>query len=288
MKKGQIIRIIAGFFDVLNDQKKEIRLRGSGKLRNSNIIPLVGDIVEYDESGFVHKVLDRKNFFTRPKIANIDQAIIVMSIKEPDFSNLLLDKFLLISESKEIEPIILITKIDLKFNYQKIVDDYLKMNYKIYFIDNNNPKTIENIKKANLFENKLSVFMGQSGVGKTSIINNLSDNNFLTQQISKSLNRGKHTTRVVQIIDWNSGQLIDTPGFSSFSIELDKKQIATGFKIFKENAFLCKFRSCLHYQENEKECKIKMMVNENKIPMQRYLNYLSFLKEILGENNEKN
>ncbi|MGZ9413401.1 ribosome small subunit-dependent GTPase A [Mycoplasma sp. 1012] len=286
-KIGRVIKVIAGFYDVETENKEIIRLRGSGKLRNDNLSPVVGDFVEYDELGFVIKVKERNNVFVRPKIANIDQVIIVMSVKEPNFSSLLLDKFLMIVESKNIKPVLAITKIDLDSNYKEVLKDYINLNYEIHFIDNHNKKEV-NTEFFGLFKDKVSVFMGQTGVGKTSLINLLSENQFETQSISKSLNRGKHTTRVVQMIDWNQGKLIDTPGFSSFEIELNKDQIATAFKIFKLNANLCKFRSCFHYKEEEKYCKIKLMVKNGEIPLTRYENYLYFLKDFLGEKNEIN
>ncbi|UWD34466.1 ribosome small subunit-dependent GTPase A [Mesomycoplasma molare] len=288
MEKGKVIRIIAGFYDILDQNNNVIRLRGSGKLRNSDVLPVVGDIVEYEKNGMVNKILERKNFFIRPKIANIDQVIVVISLKEPDFSSFLLDKFLLIIESKKIKPIIIFTKVDLFLDFDLIAKDYKKMNYDFFFI-NNKEKESENIKKLKpLFKNKISVFMGQTGVGKTSLINNLSDQDFQTQEISKSLNRGKHTTRVVQMIEWNGGFLIDTPGFSSFSLDINKEEINQSFAIFRENFIYCKYRSCLHYKENEEDCKIKLMVKQEEIPLFRYENYINLLKEFLKGKNEKN
>ncbi|VEU59522.1 ribosome small subunit-dependent GTPase A [Mesomycoplasma neurolyticum] len=286
--KGQVVRVIAGFYDVLDENKIEHRLRGSGKLRQQGVNPVVGDIVEFSPKGFVEFIFERKNFFVRPKIANVDQVIIVCSIEQPKFSSLLLDKFLLIAESKNIKPIIIITKVDLVSNYKEILSDYIKMNYEIYF--NNNKKPTEEIinQLKNIFKDKISVFMGQTGVGKTTTINLLSNKQYETNEISFYLNRGKHTTRVVQIVDWNDGQIIDTPGFSFFEIDLDKNSLAKSFKIFQENLNKCKFNTCLHYKEETKNCEIKKMVEQNSIPEQRYENYLFFLKKTLGEIDEKN
>ncbi|WP_033161256.1 ribosome small subunit-dependent GTPase A [[Mycoplasma] collis] len=286
--KGQIIRVLAGFYDVVDENNKEYRLRGSGKLRQNGLSPVVGDYVEFSSEGFVNFVYERKNFFIRPKIANIDQAVIVMSIEQPTFSSLLLDKFLLVAEAKKIKPIILITKIDLNNKYKEILIDYLKMNYEIYFLDNKN-KDFNILKKLKaIFKNKLSVFMGQTGVGKTTIINLLSNQDYETNEISFALNRGKHTTRLVQIINWNEGKIVDTPGFSLFDINLDKNEIAKGFAIFQDKYVKCKFRTCLHYKENLNDCMVKQTTKQNIIPEQRYKNYLIFLKKILGEIDEKN
>lgn len=282
--KGQVVRVISGFYDIKEKiTKKQYRVRGSGNLRNKEENPLVGDWVEFEIDGFLTKIYERKNWFIRPKIANIDQAIIVMSIKQPEFSSLLLDKFLAIIEYKNIKPIILLTKIDLEENYLEIIKPYLDMGYEFYFI-NNKEIDINKIKELKqIFKDKVSVFMGQTGVGKTSTINMLSNNNFATQEISHALNRGKHTTRVVQIIEWNEGQLIDTPGFSSFELDIPKEDISKSFYIFREAAQLCKFRSCYHWNEQEKDCKVKQLVLENKISKSRYENYLYLLKESNGE-----
>ncbi|MBN3534428.1 ribosome small subunit-dependent GTPase A [Mycoplasma procyoni] len=286
--KGQVLRVISGFYDVLDQDNKEHRLRGSGKLRNANQSPVVGDWVLFDQQGLVLEVLERKNSFVRPKIANVDQVLVVMSIKEPNFSPLLLDKYLMIIESKRIKPIICITKVDLEPNYRDIVADYVKMGYEIFFLNHKDHTSDDLEKLKEVFKNKLSVFLGQSGVGKTTTINKLSNSDFETQEISKSLNRGKHTTRVTQIVEWNGGQLIDTPGFSSLEIEIDKYDLSRAFNIFDKYASGCKFRSCFHYQEKNEDCNIKEMVKRNIISIVRYENYISILKEKLGEKNAKN
>ncbi|UVD81762.1 ribosome small subunit-dependent GTPase A [Mycoplasma iguanae] len=274
---GKVVRVIAGFYDVKsNEDQQHYRIRGSGNLRYTNNAPVVGDYVEFSPNGLLTKILERKNFFIRPKIANIDQAIIVMSLKEPKFSSLLLDKFLMIVESKNIEPIIFFTKTDLDEFFD--ISIYQKMGYKCYAINNNK---FDKKPFLDLFKNKTSVFMGQTGVGKTSTINNLSDSNFAIQQISKALGRGKHTTRVVQIIDWNEGELIDTPGFSSIQIDLEPLEMARSFINFKEAAKECKFKSCIHFNEPEHDCKIKTLVRINEIPQWRYQNYLDLLKEVI-------
>nr|WP_318051599.1 GTPase RsgA [Mesomycoplasma ovipneumoniae] len=140
--KGQIVRVIAGFYDVFepSTQKLYPLLRGSGSLRQKEISPLVGDFVEFDPSGFIKEIFPRKNWLKRPKVANIDQALIFVSLKEPNFSPLLLDTFLLMIEFKNISPILIVTKVDLEPDYKNLLVDYQKMGYSIFFINNNEKK----------------------------------------------------------------------------------------------------------------------------------------------------
>lgn len=271
--QGRINKIIAGFYDI-EHAKKIYRVRGSGKLRMLKIVPIVGDFVEFDANGFLTKVYPRKNMLVRPKVANIDQVLIVMSLSQPDFSDFLLDKYLAIVESRNIKPIIIFTKHDLKplTNHKK---DYESQGYKVFEINNlkfNN----ENLKA--IIKNKISVFMGQSGVGKSSLINNLTHLNLKTQTISQALNRGKHTTRVVEMFDYNGGKIIDTPGFSSIDFDLTKQALAQSYHDFKKISQKCQFyKNCLHF--HEKKCEIKTQVDKGKILKSRYQNYLKLLKE---------
>ncbi|ATP59950.1 ribosome small subunit-dependent GTPase A [Mesomycoplasma dispar] len=283
--KGQIVRVIAGFYDVIDCESQKIHplLRGAGLLRQNENSPLVGDFVDFEIDGFIKKIYERKNWLIRPKVANIDQALVFISIKEPEFSSLLLDKFLLIIESKNITPILLITKIDLVTNFKSLLLDYQKMNYTIFFINNKKGEIPENLREK--LEKKLNFVIGQTGVGKTSFINNLLKEKLETQEISQSLNRGKHTTRVVQIIEKENIRIIDTPGFSSFSHdEITKEEIRNSFAIFREFSSNCKFRSCFHFQEKLEQCAIKRAVENGKIPENRYKNYLY----LLGKYEKKN
>ncbi len=271
--KGQIIKIIAGFFDIENNDKI-YRVRGSGNLRNYKITPIVGDFVEFTPDKFLLKVYPRKNFFTRPKVANIDQAMIIMSLKNPRFSPFLLDKFLAIVESKEILPIIILTKIDLDVNHSW-KKDYQSQGYQVFEVNNLHFKN--NLLKK-LFFNKTSVFIGQSGVGKSNTINNIANLNLDTQEISSYLKRGKHTTRVVEIINFAGGKLIDTPGFSTINFDLKKLELARSFHDFRKLSADCQFaKNCLHHYE--KKCAIKNAVVKNIILLSRYESYLKLLKE---------
>ena len=167
MEQGKIVKIVAGFYDVRsNNDRKIYRVRGGGKLRLLDIIPIVGDYVEFEKNELIHRILGRKNFFIRPRIANVDQAIVVMSLVEPEFSSLLVDKFLIVIENKNVKPIIVLTKKDLTFASK--IDFYKSQGYDVFEINYNDEKSFNGLKE--IFKNKTSFFVGQTGVGKTTLI----------------------------------------------------------------------------------------------------------------------
>lgn len=279
MKKGQVIRVISGFYDILCENK-EYRVRGAGKLRQKETSPVVGDIVSFTPDGLLEEIHERKNMLVRPKVANVDQAFIISSLKDPDYSSTLTNKMLAIVEANSIKPIIIFTKRDLVTTSP--VEEYKNNGYEVYEISNTTGQGVEDLK--NLFRNKLSVFLGQTGSGKSSTINSISGTTLETQEISKSLGRGKHTTRVVQIIEWMGGQLIDTPGFSSFDFNLTPLQLSRSYHDFENASKECKFpRNCLHYKEED--CEVKRRVENNLISSIRYNDYIKLLKEVINENN---
>lgn len=273
---GRIIKVIAGYYDVLVEDKI-FRVRGSGKLRNSNDSPLVGDFVSFKPNEFIETIEERKNSLVRPRVANIDQAAIVVSTTEPKYNSLFLNKLLSVIEYNDIKPILIFTKNDLK--EIDAPEQYKKDGYVVYKINNNDKSSLDPLR--DIFKNKLTVFTGFSGSGKSSTISNLTNVEREVQEISKFLQRGKHTTRVVEIIRWNDGMLIDSPGFSSFETSLTEKQLARSFKDFKELRKTCKFKDCLHDQE--KVCAVKEAVKENIVSLERYEDYLKILKELRNE-----
>lgn len=290
MPKGQIRKALSGFYYVLDeDGKRYIQCRGRGVFRNRQISPLVGDIVDYkadnDLEGTILHVHERKNELVRPPIANIDQALLVFSAKQPDFHPLLLDRFLVAIEQHGIEPVICLTKMDLlndseKPALEKYIGDYEKIGYKVIrtYIDDPALKT----RLLPILEGKTSVLAGQSGVGKSTMLNTILPTLELkTDDISKALNRGKHTTRHVELIEVGSGLLADTPGFSSFDFdEIEKEELSGCFPEMAERSNACKFRECLHL--NEPKCAIKAAVDSGEIPEYRYRHYLKFLEEIMS------
>lgn len=273
--KGQIIEINSELHYVKKDnQLYQCKCRGI--IRHEHITPVVGDYVLFDsEKLTVDKVLERKNIFNRPKVSNIDQSFIITSMVIPNFSSNLLDKFISLMEIKNVEPIIIITKMDLvkekqKQHYLEIFNYYQKIGYKLLY-----NTEIEEIKK--LIKDKISVFAGQTGAGKTTLINKINPAfNLKTNEVSKSLGRGKHTTRVVSMYEIFEGKVIDTPGFSALDFnDLTKEEIKKSFKEF--NKYNCEYKDCLH--KNEKNCGVKTALEDNNILKSRYENYLKFIGE---------
>lgn len=291
--KGTIYQSISGFYYVWVEGKS-YATRPKGLFRHKNEKPLVGDVViievdvndELSESRLA-EILPRENELVRPSISNVDYSMIVTSLVEPDFSYNLLDYFLVSIESNRIEPILLLSKYDLaiELNGQeatdKLVDEIKKVyspaGYKVVVLDNNE-SDVEKIK--NLIESGLYVIMGQSGVGKSTLLNHLLPKaNIETNAISGSLNRGKHTTREVTLYPFNQGFLADTPGFSAIEFpDIEKEDLRFYFPEITDAGESCKFRSCLHL--NEPSCKVKEEVENGNIAQTRYNNYVQIFERI--------
>lgn len=273
LMKGKIISLTGGLYEV-KVGKDAYKVKASGKLRYLETSPIVGDFVEFTPDEFIVKILPRKNSLIRPKVANIDQAVIVTSLKDPNYSSILLNKFLAIIEHNEIKPVILFTKRDL--TDETHLEEYVNQGYEAYEISNKDVSSVDVIK--GIFKDKTTVFTGQTGAGKSSTINSIATLDLATDEISKSLGRGKHTTRVVRIIEWNGGELVDTPGFSSLEFDLTKLQLSRAYHDFEKLSANCKFaRSCVH--NHEKDCGIKDAVENKIISQRRYNDYLRLLEE---------
>ncbi|MDL5375824.1 ribosome small subunit-dependent GTPase A [Exiguobacterium mexicanum] len=286
--KGTIIRLQGGFYDVMTEEKQEIRCRARGNFRNRNISPVVGDDVDIqdqgDGTGYILAVDERSNHLVRPPIANIDQAFLLFSVKEPAFSFHLLDRFLVLIESKQVHPIIVLTKMDLLTEseletIQAAAALYRSIGYEVIETSTENGAGIEQIRGS--FKEKTSVFAGQTGVGKSSLLNAVAPElELATGKISKSLGRGKHTTRHVTLITLADGLVADTPGFSSleFPEELAVEEMRWCFPEFVERHDDCKFRGCAHL--NEPGCAVKAAVEAGEIASTRYENYVTFMAEL--------
>jgi ribosome biogenesis GTPase / thiamine phosphate phosphatase len=286
MPEGKIIKALSGFYYVLSG-KEIVQCRGRGVFRKNKINPLVGDYVIYqaenDIDGYILEVKDRKNELVRPPIANVDKAILVFSAVEPDFSTSLLDRFLVLIEFNQITPIICITKIDLLDQQQKakidqFVSDYQKAGYTVILTSSETELGIEELMP--FLEGGISVFAGQSGVGKSSLLNVLRpDLDIKTDDISTHLGRGKHTTRHVELIEVGNGFVADTPGFSSLEFtDIEIEQLPYCFPDIAVQGEQCKFRGCLHLKEPK--CAVKEAVAIGVIPEYRYKHYQEFLQEI--------
>ncbi len=287
-RTGRIIKSISGFYDVLDDENDElIRTRARGNFRKRKIKPLVGDKVSFDATGdlgYILEILPRENSLVRPPIANIDQAIVVTSSAEPNFSSNLLDKILINIEHNDIEPLIYLTKADLldAEKYAELKDilvGYRNAGYQVFDDqDSYNDTQIANLEAT--FADKVTVFTGQSGAGKSTLLNHIdTELGLATAAISQTLNRGKHTTRQVSLFDISGGLVADTPGFSSIDLQsVTVEELPTLFPEFREYSAGCQFRGCRHV--NEPNCKVKEALAEGEIMQSRYDNYLYFLNEI--------
>ena len=273
---GQITRIISDLYTVKIDNML-YGCRARGVFRQKGITPLVGDQVIVDtDKNIIVKVLPRKNELKRPVIANVDIALIVTSVKEPNLDLVLLDKLISNITYNDIEPVIIFTKLDLLSEESLKSIESLREYYEIIGINVFYNTELTEIKK--YIKSKVVVLAGQSGAGKSSLINKL-DNRYTieTNEISKALGRGKHTTRHVELYDIEDALVADTPGFSCLDLStIDKEDLKNTFIEFKN--YECKFRDCLHHKE--KECGVKEAVENKKILETRYNNYIKFLEEI--------
>lgn len=285
--EGRIIKSVAGFYYVLFNGEV-YQCRGRGNFRKRKITPVVGDWVVFESTsstdGYILDIKERKNELNRPPISNVDQAILVFSAVRPEFSSALLDRFLVHIEDNGIQPVICITKMDLIESeaYQKEIEDYIsaykKMGYEVIPTSAMSLEGMEDIKP--IFKEKTSVFAGQSGVGKSSLLNALMPGLMLeTNEISNHLGRGKHTTRHVELLPYEGGLIADTPGFSSLDfVEIETEELSYNFPEMKELVSECKFRGCTH--SSEPKCAVKQAVEDGEISDFRYKHYLEFLQEI--------
>lgn len=286
MQEGQIRKAISGFYYV-EQAGQFIQCKGRGVFRNRGIHPLVGDFVTFThEAGndaVITEVLPRRNELIRPPIANVDQALLVFSIVEPEFSLHLLDRFLVVIESYGIQPIIILTKKDLADDQSltavgKAVQYYRSIGYTVIKTAIGDSKLYDELYP--YLKGKTTVLAGQSGVGKSTLLNTLLPHLQLkTGEISTALGRGKHTTRHVELLEVADGLVADTPGFSSLDFDhIEREELSQYFVEMHAQATNCKFRGCLHVAEPQ--CAVKEQVAAGHISERRYEHYLQFFQEI--------
>jgi len=283
MIRGKIIKAISGFYYVkTEDQIYECKARGS--FRNSNQSPLVGDDVLInadDDKGVVEEICDRKNSFIRPPAANIDQFIIVVSSKEPKPNYYVIDKLISIAEYKNVQPVLAFTKTDLLMD-RDTIDIYQKADFKCIVADYERDDWKQEF--LNLLQGKTSAFIGNSGVGKSTLLNFLDIGlDLKTAQISQKLGRGRHTTRHVELFSLPfGGYVADTPGFSDVDLHkregIMKEELAATFREFDPFLGDCRFLDCSHTKEIG--CSVLQAVADGNIPKTRHESYMALYEEL--------
>lgn len=280
--QGRIVALQCGIYSVLAD-KNLYNVPARGAFRNKNIKPVVGDLIELNvEQGIITEVKERCSFLKRPTIANLDQMIIVHSLVEPEFSYHLLFKYLTYANQNGIKAKIVLTKLDRADTklVNEIKEVFTKLGVDLYFVSNKKKDGISEVRK--IFEGHVSCLLGQSGVGKSSLLNSIDDNfNRQIGEYSKALGRGKHKTKEVILLPYENGLIADTPGFSSLDLDLFKEDLAQFFPGFNEKYTDCYFSNCLHISENR--CAVKKALEDGYIPQIAYDCYLKLSMEAISK-----
>ena len=274
------------------EDNSEIKASLRGNIKRKNGI-LVGDLVEVEvcyDRYMIKKILPRKNSLIRPPVANIDNLVIVVSLSTPSPDFFLLDKQIVLAKFKDILPIIVINKIDLNISditnkdLSYIKNVYGNLGFQIIEVSAKNNIGIDVLKEK--VHNKISAFSGNSGVGKSSIINKIFGTNSLTFEVAKKTNRGRHTTKHVKIYKNEDMYVLDTPGFSSYELyDIEYKELKNYYPDFLECK--CDYLDCSHVFENEKVCGVKKAINDGRIDKNRYDRYVELFKKLKDEYDRK-
>lgn len=274
------------------EDNSEFKASLRGNIKRKNGI-LVGDLVEVEVSYdryMIKKILPRKNSLIRPPVANIDNLVIVVSLSTPSPDLFLLDKQIVLAKFKDILPIIVINKIDLNISditnkdLSYIKNVYGNLGFQIIEVSAKNNIGIDVLKEK--LHNKISAFSGNSGVGKSSIINKIFGTNSLTFEVAKKTNRGRHTTKHVKIYKNEDMYVLDTPGFSSYELyDIEYKELKNYYPDFLECK--CDYLDCSHVLENEKVCGVKKAINDGRIDKNRYDRYVELFKKLKDEYDRK-
>ena len=281
---GIIIKGIGGFYYVEAADGIIYECKARGVFRKEKITPLAGDKVEIsvDENNknSIDKIYERRNMFKRPPIANVDKLVIVSSVCDPRPNLLIIDRLTAVAVYKNVEPIIVFTKNDLQ-SADEYIEIYKNAGFKTFAVSNETGEGISEVKA--VIENGVCVFTGNSGVGKSSLINRMYPDFALeTGEISKKLGRGRHTTRHVELLKINNGYIADTPGFSSLDFEtndlIKKDELAFCFPDFSDYIDSCKFSTCAHV--NDKGCRLIEAVNNGDVMRSRHESYVTMYNEV--------
>lgn len=288
--QGVITKGIGGLYFV-KVEDKVIECKARGKFRYTGLVPVIGDKVEImletDVSkGVIEKIYARDTEMIRPAVANVTQAFVVFSLKKPDLNMDLLNKFLVLCEHYRLKIVLCLNKLDLVDKVdENLVQELRNVGCDIVFLKAKEGEGLSEL-KAKVKDN-ISVFCGPSGVGKSTILNSLLGREAMkTGDISKKTQKGKHTTRHSELIEYEDGFLLDTPGFSSLSLDfIEKEKLQDCFPEFEKHGSGCRFSNCMHYKEPN--CRVKEAVDSNEIYADRYKFYIKTLEEIIARGNKK-
>ncbi len=290
MLEGIILKIISNLY-YIKTQNGMYECSVKGKFRKDEIVPVVGDYVKIEiiqneqSKGIISEVLNRKTYIKRPKIANITQLVLVVSTAMPKPDLLMLDKQLAFAEFLKIEPIIVLNKIDLK-NEKEIIDTYTKIGYKV--IKTNAKENIGVNELIKELKNNVSVFSGNSGVGKSTLINAILGEHITAEgKISDKNKKGKNTTTAICMYEIDEDTYIaDTPGFSTFDIyEIEYRELANYFVEFKEHIPKCEFVGCTHIKEEN--CGVQNAIKSGIISTERYNRYIKIYSDLKEREEHK-
>lgn len=283
MKTGRIIRSLSGYYDIQTSDGTVERTRARGEFRKSGQKPLVGDFVDFEsenDEGLIWKIHPRENALVRPPVANIDVAVIVTALKEPNFAPNLLDRQLVALEAANVTPLIYFSKSDLlspaEFEQaMAVAETYRKIGYTV-ILPQPGAEDVAFAVLQQALSHRVAVFMGQTGAGKSTLLNHLSPElGLATGEVSKALSRGKHTTRQVTLIQVDDALIADTPGFSSYEVfDFPADELDNYFPEFVAYRQDCRFRGCHHL--NEPGCAVKAAMSIGAIAESRYNSYKAF------------
>ena len=291
--QGFIIENISNLYQIKNDNKV-YEATARGKFKKDDITPVVGDFVQFEivdeenKKAVITEIEERKVYIKRPKLANITQLIFVLSSKEPKPDLLMLDKQLAFAEFLNIKSVIILNKIDLdkKHEFTQIENTYKKIGYKVLQTNAKEKIGIEELKE--VMQNEVNAFSGNSGVGKSTLINGIFKDNITQEgEISKKNKRGKNTTTAIKMYELEKNTWIaDTPGFSTFEIEeIESKDLDKYFKEFQDEIVNCEFIGCTHIKEQN--CGIKNAVEEGRINVGRYERFCKIYEELKEKEKRK-
>ena len=287
--QGVIIESSSNLYKVINREDEKIyELIPRGKLKKEEITPIVGDIVEFNENGTIETVLPRTVYIKRPKLANITQMVLVVSSKDPKPDLLLLDKQIAFAEYLKIKVVIVLNKIDLdkKNQMQKIKEIYENIGYKVIETQAKEKKGVNELKKA--IKGNINAFSGNSGVGKSTLINGIFQEELTKEgEISQKNKRGKNTTTTIKLYEIEKDTYIaDTPGFATFEIsEIQSKDLEKYFIEFKPYIKKCEFTGCTHIKEEN--CGIKDALVKGKISQERYDRFCKIYEQLKEKERRK-